>query len=158
VDRLFTFRVFLISGPASETFAKKNKTVSRTIAIRAAQTLKTLHEAIFDAFDREEEHLYEFQLGGQRPMDPKARKYGVSMPGDPYSDETAAGDVSQTTIGSLGLKAGDTFGYWFDFGDDWWHQINVVAIADTVPPGRYPRIVSRTGQSPPQYTCSDEDR
>jgi hypothetical protein len=58
--------VFLASGPVTAKFAKKNKTVSRTIQIRGSQTLQDLHEAIFDAFDREEEHLYEFQVGGNR--------------------------------------------------------------------------------------------
>lgn len=60
-------------------------------------------------------------------------------------------DVSQTAVGSHGLKVGDTFGHWFDFGDDWWHQSNVTAIESTVPPGHYPRVVKRAGQSPPQY-------
>ena len=25
--------------------------------------------------------------------------------------------------------------HWFDFGDNWWHQIDVLAIDDTVPKG-----------------------
>jgi len=149
-SRLFTFEVFLISGPISPKFAQRNKTVSRTVQILGAQTLKQLHEAIFDAFDREEEHLYEFQLGGSGPMDPKARRYGLTQPADFGPDEAPA-DVSKTAVGSLGLKIGDTFGYWFDFGDDWWHQLNVTAIESTVPPGHYPRVVQRVGQSPPQY-------
>ena len=41
--------------------------------------------------------------------------------------------MDQTTLDSLGLEVGRTFGYWFDFGDDWWHQINVEAIDDEVP-------------------------
>jgi hypothetical protein len=68
-----------------------------------------------------------------------------------------AGDVKKTTIGSLGLKKDDSFGYWFDFGDDWWHQINVMAIEDTVPKGAYPRVINRRGQSPPQYPDMEED-
>jgi hypothetical protein len=34
----------------------------------------------------------------------------------------------------------DRFGYWFDFGDDWWHGIEVLAIDESVPSGRLPRI------------------
>jgi hypothetical protein len=44
--------------------------------------------------------------------------------------------VDQTTLDSLGLEVGRSFGYWFDFGDDWWHQINVEAIEDKVPGSR----------------------
>ena len=58
--RLYTLEVFLISGPISEKFAKKNPVVSRTIQIRGDQTLEDLHRAIFDAFGRWEEHMYEF--------------------------------------------------------------------------------------------------
>jgi len=156
-DRVFTLDVFLISGPASAKFVRKNKIISRTIEIRGRQTLEDLHEAIFEAFDREEEHLYEFQVGGKGPMDAKARKYGLPMPRGPFSDETPAGDVSETAIGALGLGVGDVFGYWFDFGDDWWHQINVVAVADQVPPGKYPKVTAREGNSPPQYADADEE-
>jgi hypothetical protein len=59
----------------TESFLKKNRVVSRTIQIRGDQTLAELHRAIFDAFDREEEHMYEFQIGGEGPMDPRARRH-----------------------------------------------------------------------------------
>lgn len=71
---LYTFDVFIINGPMSRDFVKKNRVISRTIQIRGDQTLEELHSAIFNAFDREEEHMYEFQIGGKGPMDPKARR------------------------------------------------------------------------------------
>ena len=43
-------------------------------------------------------------------------------------------------IDSLKLKIDDVFGYWFDFGDDWWHQINVVSIKSRPSTGEYPKI------------------
>lgn len=84
-------------------------------------------------------------------MDPKARRYvlpgafeapirGLGKP---------AGDVTRTTIGSLGLQADDIFGYWFDFGDDWWHQINVAKIEDRIPRGKYPKVTKRVGENAP---------
>jgi len=50
------------------------------------------------------------------------------------------------------------FGYWFDFGDDWWHQINVVATEDAAPRGKYPKVTKRVGKSPPQYVGWDEEQ
>lgn len=100
--------------------------------------MRDLHHAIFKAFDREEEHMYEFQIGGKGPQDPKAQCY--------RSD----GGID-AAIDSLGLKEEQVFGYWFDYGDDWWHQINVVSITKQTAKGRFPQIVSRTGDSPPQY-------
>src|SRR3954468_6004535 len=72
--RLYTLEVFILSGPIAEKFAKKNPEMSRTIQIRGDQTLEDLHHAIFDAFDRYDEHMYEFQFG-KGPMDPKAPRY-----------------------------------------------------------------------------------
>jgi len=157
-DRLFTLDVFIISGPMAKKFVEKNKVVSRTIQIRGDQTLEDLHYAIFDAFKRFDQHMYEFQIGGKRPMDPKARRYVLSGALDEtFTDSRPAGDVALTTIGSLGLKVGDAFGYWFDFGDDWWHQINVVAITEKAGRGKYPRVTKRMGKSPPQYVDWDEE-
>ena len=157
-DQLYTLDVFIISGPMSASFVKKNRVISRTIQIRGGQTLEELHEAIFDAFGREEEHMYEFQVGGKGPMDPKARRYGLGVADDDLGPGTqAAGDVAQTTIASLGLKVNDAFGYWFDFGDDWWHQINVVAIEEKAGRGKFPKVTKRVGKSPPQYVDWGEE-
>ena len=157
-ERLFTLEVSIIGGPMTKKFAKKNKVISRTIQIRGAQSLEILHYGLFGAFGRDDEHLYEFQVGGKGPMDPDARRYGLSIARTgPFADDEAAGDVERTPIGSLGLKVGDVFGYWFDFGDDWWHQINVLAIEDKVPRGTFPRVTKRVGDSPPQYIGWDEE-
>jgi hypothetical protein len=156
---LYTLEVFLIGGPITRKFAKQNRVVSRTIQIRGDQTLENLHYAIFEAYGREEEHSYEYQLGGKGPMDPKAQRYVLPGAFDLSHEEgdPAAGRVDQTTLDSLGLKEGDRFGYWFDFGDDWWHQINVEGVEDKVPRGKYPRITKKVGKSPPQYADPDEE-
>jgi len=156
--QLYELEVALLNGPITEAFAKKNPTVARTIQIRSDQTLEDLHEAIFNAFDRFDEHMYEFQIGGKGPMDRKARRYVLSAAmDDPFDDRKPAGDVTRTTLGSLGLKVDQPFGYWFDFGDDWWHQITILAIHDEVPRGRYPKVTQKTGESPPQYIDWDEE-
>ncbi|MCU0567129.1 MAG: plasmid pRiA4b ORF-3 family protein [Oculatellaceae cyanobacterium Prado106] len=152
-EALYVLEVFIVSGPISDKFVAKNPVISRRIEIKGSQTLADLHKIIFEAFDREEEHMYEFQIGGQGPNDPNARRYGLkqafALP--LFAGEEEVEDVATTPIASLSLSEGDAFGYWFDFGDDWWHQINVVAIADEVPPGKYPKITQREGKSPPQY-------
>ena len=155
--RLYTLEVFIISGPVSEKFAKKNPEMSRTIQIRGDQTLEDLHHAIFDAFDRYDEHMYEYQFG-KGPMDPKGHRYVLptAFETDMGEKNPPAGRVDQTSIESLGLKVGQSFGYWFDFGDDWWHQINVEAIEDKVPEGKFPKVTKRVGKSPPQYLEEDE--
>ena len=75
------------------------------------------------------------------------------IPGNPRP----AGDLRRTAIGSPGLKVGNAFGYWFDFGDDWWHQINVVAIRNAASRGKHPRVTKRVGENPPQYVDWEEE-
>ena len=149
---IYTFDVYIISGPISEKFVEDNQVILRKIEIRGDQTLKDLHFSIFNAFDREEEHLYEYQIGGKGPHDPKAARYSTP---DPFENSEKLpkfhNDATVTTIDSLNLKVDDVFGYWFDFGDDWWHQINVVSLQSGVPTERYPKVIERTGKSPPQY-------
>jgi hypothetical protein len=156
-ERVYTLDVFIIGGPVSEKFAQKNPVVSRTIQIRGDQFLQDLHYAIFDALGRWEEHMYEFQFG-KGPMDPKARRYVLPNAQEIQKEQPnpPKGRLDETTIESLRLKVGDRFGYWFDFGDDWWHQINVEAIEDKVPKGKFPKVTKKVGKNPPQYADEDE--
>ena len=150
---IYTLEVFIISGSVDRKFIKKNPVISRTLEIRGDQTLEELHEIIFKAFDRFDEHLYEFQVGGKGPHDPKARRYSLSESSEVME---MAGDVADTVMDALKLKKDKAFGYLFDFGDDWWHQVNVIAIEKKTPKGKYPKITNRVGQSPPQYMDVDE--
>jgi Plasmid pRiA4b ORF-3-like protein len=148
-NTLYVLDVFLVDGPITSEFITKNPVVSRTIEIKGSNTLEDLHKIIFKAFNRKEEHMYEFQVGGRGPQDPNAKRYGLS------SLEGTNGDVSHTPISSLGLSVDDAFGYWFDFGDDWWHQINVANITEVTQSSKYPKITKRVGASPPQYADFD---
>jgi hypothetical protein len=142
---LYVVSTFLLRGPISKKFA--NKQISRVIEIRGDQTLEQLHEAIFQAYDRWEHHLYEFQFG-KRPFDPDGPRYGG--PG-PQPTKKGDGDARTTRLDDLNLKPGRVFGYWFDFGDDWYHQVQVDRIETAIPTVNYPRLIKRVGKSPPQY-------
>jgi hypothetical protein len=155
-NALYTLEASLLSGPITEEFVEANPVVARTIEIRGDQTLADLHQILFKAFDREEEHLYEFQFKGEGPADPNAERYVSPLAVD-HADELEVDGIStETTLGSLDLEVGEPFGYWFDFGDDWWHQINVISIEDHIPQGHYPKITNRVGDSPPQYADFDD--
>ena len=142
---LYVLTVFLTGAPTSAKFA--NKVISRTIEIRGDQTLAHLHDAIFQAHDRWDQHLYEFQLG-KRPFDPKGPNYGIP---DGPAGKKRKGDARTTKLDDLGLKPERVFGYWFDFGDDWYHQVQVERIEQAIPTATYPRVIKRVGKSPPQY-------
>ena len=75
---------------------------------------------------------------------------------DPFG-WTEPQDASETTIGSLGFEPKRQLRYLFDFVDDWWHEISVEQIDGTPDDGEYPRVVERSGDSPPQYPDPKED-
>ncbi|MBI3950510.1 MAG: plasmid pRiA4b ORF-3 family protein [Acidobacteria bacterium] len=150
-NRVYTLHVYLVGGPIGEEYAGKE--VSRKIEILGHQTLHDLHEAIFDAFDREEEHLYEFNLG-KNPRD-RSQRYFFRGGWDTGDEDTK--DPQAATIDSLNLKVGHRFGYVFDMGDYWEHVIEVVAVEEREAKGTYPRVSERVGNSPPQYPDEDKE-
>ena len=144
-SRLYNLIVYLIGGPISDEF--EGLIISRTIQIRGNQTLEDLHRTIFKAFDRFDEHLYEFMLG----VVPDDRSSIYSLPSEveiPGLDEEMGGDVRTTNIDSLGLEVDRAFGYRFDFGDEWLHQIDVTAIVDYSGKGKYPKVTKKVSKSP----------
>jgi len=154
---VYVLEVSLESGPMTERFIQENEAVSRTIEIRGDQTLGDLHRAIFAAFDREEEHLYLYEVG-EGPEDPDLRTYvhPVLLEEDDYASDPNCGDATKTTVASLGLVIGQGSGYLFDPGDEWWHQVDLLRIEAPQPGVTYPRITERVGPSPPQYADIDE--
>jgi hypothetical protein len=126
------------AGPLSAS-GDSGPAVSRTIEIRSDQTLADLHLAIFTAFGRHEEHLYEIQLSGGRRC---------ILPLDGLPEGTAS--VLDTTLADLHLQPGDRFGYLFDFATDWWHPITVLAVSKKIPKGDFPRVTGRVGDDPPE--------
>lgn len=156
-DDVFHFEVFIFDGLITEEFAQQNPIICREIEILGKHTLADFHKIIFKAFDREDEHMYEFQVRGSAPNAPDAERYVLPMAmDDDFSENKPAGCVNDTAIADLNLEFDDIIGYWFDFGDDWWHQINLLEVKPK-PKGRtkYPRIVAREGASPPQYPDFD---
>lgn len=141
--------VELLSGPDFQ--AKKSSPVMRVIDIRADQTLDDLHHAIFDAFDRYDEHLYHFCFGSKRPYDGKGELYGVELDEEPIFGPPVH-DARVKKLGEFGFKKGDFFHYLFDFGDDWWHGITVQAVGIPAEKGcPYPLLWQAQGKSPEQY-------
>ena len=74
----------------------------------------------------------------------------------PFADEPLH-NAATTKLSSLGLQPKQVFLYLFDFGDEWLHEITVEAIDAKPETGKYPRVLEKHGQSPPQYPELDEE-
>lgn len=153
-ETLYTLTVYIVDGPISEEYAGQE--ISRTIQIKGSQTLETLHYAIFNAFERWESHMYEFNLG-KGPYD-RSKIYSLHLPFDGFpGEDEPLGSVKTTTIDDLGLTVKRALGYVFDFGDDWQHQINVDKIEPAPGRGKYPKVTKSVGEAPPQYPEDDDE-
>jgi tetratricopeptide (TPR) repeat protein len=122
----------------------------RIIEIKENQMLSSLHKAIFKAFDRFEEHQYSFFLSN-KPYD---RKNEYISPG--LDTGGTSKFATRIRIDSLALHGGRKFLYLFDYGDEWWHEVELIGVTEKVTRGSYPRVVKKQGKSPSQYSRGTE--
>jgi hypothetical protein len=132
----------------------KGRRIWRTIALRGDHTLEQLHEEIFSAFNRFDDHLYSFYF----PKAPRRRgpvvrpkEYVAPVSVDDSGSEDRRFNAASASLDGLKLKVGQTFEYLFDYGDSWWHLIAVDRIGPTVDGRRYPVLLETHGPSPRQY-------
>lgn len=135
------------------------KYLHRIIDISANAYFSALHDIIFEAFDRFDEHLYKFYLTRQQEKNPNNLfncQEEVVLPDDIPKKGTNSHFVNAYTIGDADLQEKEFMYYWFDYGDDWIHRIRVEKIfyIENEHPDEemyYYDIVKKVGESPPQY-------
>ncbi len=116
--------------------------VSRTVELRANQTLHDLHLAIQSAFDLDDDHAYAFFLNN-RAWD---RAFEYVSPHITTSPQAGA-----TMLDVLPLRRNKRFLYVFDLGDELRHEVRVAGEGVADASVRYPRIVESVGEAPAQY-------
>jgi len=138
--------------------------LSRTIEAPENCTFDELHEAIFDVFERYDQHMYSFFItkkdakGMQTIMQAPEITHPQNVE-DLFDPAVKRKSTAKTKIGAVGLEEKDVFHYWFDFGDDWWHRIRVEKISESQSNSRkkYIELVKATGEAPPQYPDFDDE-
>ena len=134
-----------------------SKHIYRRIAILGNQSLDDLHDTIFLAFDRYDEHLYSFYF----PTNPtssnlkirQSRQYSHPMALGSFSQEDK-NDATNTRIDSLDIHDKSKFYCLFYFGDEWWHEITFEGIKECSSDD-YPAILLKKGASQSQYPDID---
>ena len=149
--RVYELRVSIIGIPK----------LYRIIEASEDCTFEDLHDAIFDAFDRFDPHLYTFFITKTDTKNIRSiwRAPEITHPQNTealigFNDETMS--AAEATIGNVGLSEKDVFHYLFDFGDDWWHRIRVEKIIENENSGKKVELIKAAGEAPPQYP-DDED-
>ncbi len=117
----------------------------RIIDIKGNQMLSSLHKAVFKAFDRFEEHQYSFFLSNNY----YDKETEFTSPGSDTSGKRKL--ATRIRIDSLALYGGPKFLYLFDYGDEWWHEVELIGVTKKVTRASYPRVVKKQGKPPPQH-------
>ena len=117
--------------------------VWRRLEVPSTSTLKDLHGILQTAFDWENEHLHEFEIGSRRFGNPGFIDDFHTGFGTPVEDETS---VCLADVASTGTK----FTYTYDFGDNWIHQIVVEDVTARSPMVAYPRCMAGRCAAPPE--------
>ena len=90
--------------------------IRRRIAVADDLTLAQLHRVIQEAFGWEDCHMHEFEIGSARFGRPDFDE-------GPFG-ESGVLDERKTKLAAV-LGSHRTFTYWYDFGDDWFHDVVV---------------------------------
>lgn len=112
--------------------------VWRRVVVPEDIMLARLHDVLQAAFGWWDCHLHEFEIGGVQ--------YGVD---DGESWGPPPKDERRVRLGSV-AKAGSSFLYWYDFGDDWRHKVVVEKVMPATPGVRYPSCTGGRRACPPE--------
>jgi len=113
--------------------------VWREVLVPVDLTFAQLHNVLQAAMGWEDYHMHEFEVGEER--------VGPPAPKDFFAGDRPLLDERKTRLGDL-LDGRRTFRYWYDFGDDWWHEIAIGKGAAGERIG--PRLLAGGGACPPE--------
>ena len=129
----------------------------RLIEASEGCTFEDLHQVIFEAFDRFDEHMYAFYLTKKDTKNIRCiwQSPEITHP-EMLKEDLFFGDKKrmsslETNIGNIDLAEKDVFHYLFDFGDEWWHRIRVQEVRESKDEHKFIEIIKSVGSSPEQY-------
>jgi Plasmid pRiA4b ORF-3-like protein len=120
------------------------------VGVRGSQTLEHLHRGLRRAFNWDDDHLYSFWLSGVYWDGPESEFTA------PYELEMSDAHSAAVRLDQLDLRPGQQIAYVFDFGDEWRVLLHLREHVPAEPGARYPKVLMRNGEPPPQYTYDDE--
>jgi hypothetical protein len=118
----------------------------RQIAIPSHLDLDFLADIILDAFDFDNDHLYQFSC-----HQPTGATLNINHPyveRKPFTDEF--------TVGELPLQKRGKMTFLFDFGDNWKFDLILEEIQAPDPQLKEPKILKSYGKAPEQYYYEEE--
>jgi hypothetical protein len=110
----------------------------RRILVRSDSTIADLHFTLQIAFGWRDEHLNQFHIHGQ--------DYGVYHAGG----TSFSTNPDQVRLCDFKFRLNECFGYQYDFGDCWEHQVRVEARLELDSKIIYPCCIGGARRAPPE--------
>lgn len=115
--------------------------VRRRVMVNDNLTFLQLHHVIQAAMGWEDCHLHEFEVGSER--------IGTNSNEDSFFGGKTALPENKLRLGKM-LANHKKFRYWYDFGDDWWHEITIEKRQDANPDDPPVRLLDGENACPPE--------
>lgn len=117
----------------------------RQIQVPGNYTFWDLHVAIQDAMGWTDTHLHAFII----PTHPGEAPVEIGIPEEDFPDDNllAGWDIP---LSKYVHSAGYSFGYDYDFGDDWSHDVVLEAVLNAEKGKKYPVCLDGAGACPPE--------
>lgn len=110
--------------------------VWRRVVLPGHWNLGVVHTAVQAAMGWEDSHLHQFEAGDAR--------YG---PPDPYGDAGQVRSERAARLHEVVSDEGESLLYWYDFGDDWYHDL---VVEQVLPPQQHAQCLDGAGACPPE--------
>lgn len=136
--------------------------VWRRVLVPARFTLSGLHRVVQASFGWQDYHLHRFEIGHVRyenleivEWDPPGREWCERLLADGVDRAevemlcSRPRDERKTRLGDLVDRGVREIRYVYDFGDDWWHRIEIEGV-EQVEVGRLPALLSGERSAPPE--------
>ncbi|WP_420538300.1 IS1096 element passenger TnpR family protein [Methylotuvimicrobium alcaliphilum] len=126
--------------------AVKVRDAVRKLAVPHDAVLHDFAMSILDAFNFDDDHLYEFVYKNELGLIERVTErvaHSFADDGDYWADDM--------TLGEMPIHEGMTFVFHYDFGDDWRFECQIESLIKEA--GKYtePKVIEKKGRAPKQY-------
>ena len=115
--------------------------IRRRVEVPVSVNFAHMHDIIQGSMGWLSYHLYEFTVGSQGYVDP-----GIFENPEEYGHL----DVRDLTLKTVIEQGIGKFQYWYDFGDDWYHDVRIGKLRNRKAGMEYPAYIDGTGRCPPE--------
>lgn len=113
----------------------------RRVLVQDSITLYTLHSIINILFNWSDGHLHQFNING--------KDYGIPHPDDEIYGFKIINE-KRIKLSSVIIEENQHFDYWYDFGDNWHHDVLIEKIMPKEAEMKYTLCIAGKRASPPE--------